>query len=278
MSSFLVYTDIDHTMLGRGGNARGISKTVRTYESLGVPVIPVTAKSITEIVAVREMLGLGSSGRLIAIAESGAAVYATEAILPYADGVKKVGDLLLEYVKLYPEEITLEEIDRAAQRAFNEAGCNPKPRDVSEMDPQELSAITGLPLNLARLIPVRDHMKIYFSRDRACKERVKEILESRGLYVGLGRNFIHVGAHRGKLYAANWLKTSTPYLSHRGVIAFGDSEPDRGLLEEADIPVVVPPEEGSPLRLARGDYMIAPGPPPEGWVSASEIIILNYII
>ena len=273
-----MYTDIDHTMLGKGGNARGIPKTVYEFESLGVPVIPVTAKSITEIVAVREILGLGSSGKLIAIAESGAAVYATEGVLPYADGIKKVGDLLLEYVKLYPEGITLEEIDRAAQKAFKEAGCNPRPRDVLTMHPQELSTITGLPLYLARLIPVRDHMKIYFSRDRICKERVKEILESRGFYVGLGRNFIHIGAHRGKLYAAKWLKASTPHLSYRKVIAFGDSEPDRGLLEEADIPVVVPPEEGAPLRLARGDYMIAPGPPPDGWIAASETIILNYIL
>ena len=278
MGGFLVYTDIDHTMLGRGGNAKGISRIVAAYESLDVPVIPVTAKSITEIIAIRDLLGLGSTGRLIAIAESGAAVYATEGILPHVDGVKTVGGVRLEYVVLYPEEITLDVIDRAARRAFEEAGCDPKPRDVSTMDPMELSTVTGLPINLARLIPVRDHMKIYFSRDKVCKEKVKDILESRGLYVGLGRNFIHVGGHRGKLYAARWLRIQSPHLSGRKIIAFGDSEPDKGLLEDADIPVVIPPEEGAPLRLARSNYFIAPEPPPEGWVITSKFLIMNYIV
>jgi predicted mannosyl-3-phosphoglycerate phosphatase (HAD superfamily) len=277
LAGYVVFTDIDHTMLGSNADATGISFAVERFEVNNIPVIPVTAKSIYEILAVRDLLGLWRHERIIAIAESGAAVYAHRDVLPYADGEVSVNGERLEYVKLYPDNIDLSTISSAAMKAFSLAKCREPPIDVSRMDGRKLSEITGLPVHLASLIPLHDHMKIYFSRDSECKLRVKEILESMGFYVGLGRNFIHVGAHRGKGYAVRWALENIPELFYRSSIAFGDSLPDRDMLELADIPIVIPPEEGAPLRLRRCDYLIAPCPPPCGWVTASTILVLNIL-
>ncbi len=272
---YLVLTDLDHTMLGKGGSLNGVPETVQLYEAIGIPVIPVTAKSIYEIIAIKDLIGIGKLLPLIIVAESGAAVYASPGVLSYADGSRNYAGVTLEYVKLYDDNDPLKRIEEAAEKAFNMAGCRSRPVDVSLVDPEILAEVTTLPIHLARLIPMREHMKIYFSRDLECKKRVKSILEEWGFYVGLGRNFIHIGVHRGKEFAARWITINVPILLQRRIIAFGDSEPDRGMLEMADIPVVIPPEEGMPLRLMRSDYLVAEQPPPEGWVYTSRRIILN---
>jgi predicted mannosyl-3-phosphoglycerate phosphatase (HAD superfamily) len=273
----VVLSDIDHTMLGRGGDATGVPETVETLETLGVPIVPVTAKSITEVVATAPLLGLWRAQPPLAIVESGAAVYAVPGILPYIDGERIVKGLRLEYKLLYDPSITLELLDREARKTFREVGCNPFPRDVETMSPEELSLISGLPVELAGLIPTRDHMKVYFSRDMTCKVRAKKLLESRGFYAGLGRNFIHVGAHRGKAHATTWLLNNIPRLLHKLSIAFGDSQPDKEMLEKADIPVVIPPEEGPPLRLSRDDYQIADQPAPRGWARKARELLLRLL-
>ena len=264
-------------MLGPGANVNDVPIAVEVFERMNVPVVPVTAKSIFEIVATSRILGLWRILPILAIAESGAAVYAEPGLLPYADGRILVHGKRLEYVDL-SEGLPLDEIDRAARAAFRSAGCNPPPKDASEMSADELSRITGLPLDLAGLIGNRVFMKIYYHPDSECKRRAAEILRSQGFHVGVGRNFIHIGKHKGKGAAIDWARMHIPRIQGARSVGFGDSEHDAPMLELVDLPVVVPPPTGKALRLSRADYIVAPYPAPHGWALVSRFIQLNVHI
>ncbi|MCE4628303.1 MAG: hypothetical protein F7C34_04045 [Desulfurococcales archaeon] len=275
--NLVVFTDIDHTMLGPGASVDDVPLAVETFERTGTPVVPVTAKSIFEIVATARILGLWRILPILAIAESGAAVYAEPGLLPYADGQVLVDSKSLEYVDL-SEGLPLNVIDRTARAAFRSAGCNPPPRDASEMSAEELSRITGLPLELAGLIGNRVFMKIYYHPDSECKRRAAEILRSLGFHVGVGRNFIHVGKHRGKGAAVDWARHHIPRIRGARSVGFGDSGHDVPMLELVDLPVVIPPPSGEAIRLSRADYIVAPYPAPHGWALVSRFIQLNLHI
>jgi len=269
-----VFTDLDHTMIGKNASVNGVPEAVERLEAMGIPVIPVTAKSIYEIVETARILGLFRRMPIIAVAESGGGVYAERGILPWSHGEIRVNGVRLEYVDLALGR-ELDEFAEATLLAFREAGCAEPPVDVADLGAEKLSEITGLPPSLARLIPLRRHIKVFYHPSVECKRRAAAILESWGYYTSVGRNFIHIGAQRGKAWAVSWILRNVPRLRGLGYVAMGDSDHDKEMLERACLAFVIPPESGNPLRLDRADYVVAPYPAPEGWVYASESVLLR---
>ncbi|MEB3759680.1 MAG: HAD-IIB family hydrolase [Desulfurococcales archaeon] len=269
----VVFSDIDHTMMSNKGDLGEVPGIIDLLESAGIPVVLVTAKTISEVISLRRSLGIKKW--FIAVIESGAAIFADPGILPYVSGRTRLVGEELEYVEL-TAKIDLEKIDDKVKSILKERNieCDPPLVNVWDLSGEELSRITGLPVEQAKLIPTRDYMLVYYTPDMKCKEKIKNILESRGFYVGLGRNFIHIGLHRGKGWAVRWIMERVPGIMNKTSIGLGDSAPDVDFLEVVDVPIIIPHPTGPRIRLARPDYSIAPYPAPSGWVSSLQ----DYIV
>ncbi len=270
---YVVFTDIDHTMMSNRGELGEVPSIVNRLEAAGIPVVLVTAKTIRELLNIREQLGI--SKWFISIVESGAAIYADPGILPFPEGVKYVGGEKLEYIIL-GKRINLSVLASRVENIIEELGivCNPPLRNVWNISGEELSRITGLPVDQASLIPSREFMLVYYTSDISCKRKIRDSLLSMGYYVGLGRNFVHIGLHRGKGWAVSWLVSNL--FSSKITVGLGDSEPDIDFLNLVDVAFVIPHKDGVKIRLHRGDYRIAPYPAPYGWVySVKELLILS---
>jgi predicted mannosyl-3-phosphoglycerate phosphatase (HAD superfamily) len=130
-----------------------------------------------------------------------------------------------------------------------------------------------LPIEYAGLVGERMFVEVYYHPDVSCREAIAVELRKLGYYSGVGRNFLHVGFHKGKAFGVRAVKELVPWITHRNSIALGDSSPDVEMLEESDIPVVIP-RSGVRLRLRRGDYLVAPYPAPKGWEYVIRKIVL----
>ncbi len=275
----MVFTDIDHTLIS-GREHGGVPNLISKLELFGINIIFVTAKSIYEIIhLINKRIPLRRDA-LIAIAESGAAVYASPGILPWSDDKITFEDTTLEYVKLYngtPLPQRREEIDELVKELSHIAGCAEELVNIAELAPEFLASITDLPLDEARLIPMRDHMVIYYGGSRECRAKLASMLARMGFYAGIGRNFLHVGLHKGKGFAVSWASNNIPLLQGRPRIGLGDTEPDRDFLEEVEYPVVIPNPTTGALKLGRADYIVSVYPAPRGWVWVFERIFLYKI-
>ncbi len=267
MTRVVVATDIDHTMLPRGLDPDGVPGVVEALLSMGIPVVPVTAKTIEETLLVMEAVGLDP--RLApAAAENGAVIFAAPGLLPEPHATEEVNGYELELYYPRPTQPgELESLLEAARRA-----C-PGIVSISEMSPTQLAGLTGLPPRHAEAARKRRATLALYHPDRACLERAQEALERAGASTALGATFLHAYTHRGKAEAIRFLRRH-PHYYDALIVALGDSPVDKGMLEEADLAIVVP-RNGAPRVKPARDYIVAPYPAPEGWVHAVRGLLLT---
>ena len=267
MRRLVIATDIDHTMLPRGLDPDGVPGAVEALKSLGIPVVPVTAKTIEETLLVMEAVGLDP--RLApAAAENGAVVFAAPGLLPEPHERERINGYELELY--YPQPTTpgrLEDLLETARRA-----C-PGIVSISEMSPEQIAGLTGLPPRHAEAARKRRATLALYHPNHACLEKAQEALEKAGASTALGATFLHAYTHRGKAEAIRFLRRH-PHYYDALIVALGDSPVDKGMLEEADIAIVVPRNGAPRVRPAR-DYTVAPYPAPEGWVHAVRALLLS---
>jgi mannosyl-3-phosphoglycerate phosphatase family protein len=255
--SALLALDLDGTVLGPGEAfsveaRRGLAELT----ALGALIVPVTAKSVWEVSWVWDRL-LGSPGPLVAVAESGGALYAERGLLSAPDGY--LGELGLEYVELG------ERIEGLERELRSLASTCPGFKRLSRASPEEASLITGLPPARARLAARRLYLEVLWHPDPVCMDRAELEALSMGLYVHRSRRLLHVGGHRGKGAALRRLLRE-PVAGHcRLVVAMGDSDADEDMLLESHAPIVVPSQ--SPRRPSRAVNAVPlpePAPQPRG--------------
>ncbi|MEB3861355.1 MAG: HAD-IIB family hydrolase [Desulfurococcales archaeon] len=265
----VIFTDIDWTMMGPGEDLSGVCSVMEKARSLGVPVVPVTAKSIYEIVALAPKACIPMES-LVAISESGGAVYASPGILSRPSGSKKVLGYTLEYIELgRPIPLFRGTIAREASRL----GC--EIHLLSQAGESMAAAMTGLSPGSARLASMREYLEVIWSPSQECLDALASVLGSMGFYVHRSARLLHVGVHGGKLAAVARLEEE-PLFRGLYTIGLGDSDADRDYLERVDTAVLVPgPSMRARTRLMRSDYMVAPYPAPMGWCYMVDQLLLG---
>ncbi len=212
----------------------------------GIPLVLATSKTLDEARIYARKLRLPEScpGHAI-IAEEGAVVEAS------SPGLLPEERLVLAQAPPEPEELL-------------PPGCSGSVKNITEMSPEEVSRLTGLPPAEA-VAATRRLYTLALHGPRRCLEEARVRAAEMGLYARLGRVFLMVGRIRGKAAALRELLRRSPRLRHSRLIALGDNEMDLEMLETADIAIVVPPRDGKWPRPRRCDYLVAPAPAPEGW-------------
>ena len=265
----LVFTDLDGSMMSYDGRIGDNAYYARLLRMLGFLVVPVTAKTIEEVLALRGSLGLDQDP-FIAVVEAGGAVYATPGVLTRATGFDE--ELGLDYIEVGEP---LEKLEPLLEEVAS-TPCSEKLYRLTRAPPEIAKAMTGLEGFQAGLAQRRRYIEVYWSPSRECMERAARRAEELGLTVRTGR-LLHVGRGYGKARAARKLMEE-PLFSSAETVGIGDTRLDEDLLEAADTAVVVPQPGGRLLaRPRRADYHVAPEPAPEGWAHVARLLALGVL-
>jgi len=264
-----IYSDIDWTMMGPGEDLDGVCDMVRRLLYTDYKLILVTAKSIYEILPLLDRICLPLQD-LIAIVESGGAIYTYPNKLTLIDGSRRIMGRRLEYIELGKP---INEFKEIIEEAVDELDCSV--RYLSGADEDTAVLITRLSRKSAVYSTRREYLEVIWSPRQSCLDELSHILASKGLYVFRSSRLLHVGMHGGKLAGIRIIHGDPVMGGGNAItIGLGDSEADKEYLEYVDYPIVIPvPGYGVRVRLMRSDYMIARNPAPYGWVEALESLL-----
>lgn len=153
----------------------------------------------------------------------------------------------------------------------------------TEMDVEELSALTGLSPHVARLAGRRHYdLPFALSPDRSEKllPPLSRELNRMGLALQQGGKYLHITGAFSKADPVRELLEGDRHrsISSPSVIGLGDSPNDLEMLKLVDIPILIPRKDGSPCReITRQirDLVISRYPAPRGWADTLEQVLMS---
>lgn len=258
----LVFTDLDGSLLDHDDYSFAAAQpALARLRALRVPLIPVTSKTLAEM----QLLGPELGTRHPLIVENGCVICLPAGYFPpLANSVPADGYQLL---RLAPDYATLL---ADLQRLRLDHGF--RFRGFHDMDAGELARGTGLGRAAAELARRRLCSEPLLWEDTAAAlEDFRQALAERQLRLVAGGRFWHVLslADKGsalKRLAALYRRHGLPDFTS---LALGDSPNDCGMLQAADIAVLIRRKDGSVMDCATGGRSIRTSRAgPAGWNAA----------
>jgi mannosyl-3-phosphoglycerate phosphatase family protein len=244
-----VVSDVDHTLLESASEAARAGQALRRLHSRGIPTLLASSKTFAEMVALQTQAELPPQPFLF---ENGCGIGWPIATWPAAAGApqQRLGAYGASVQGHDPERLRsllLQQRDTAGLRFSL----------LEELDFGAIERLLGLEESLARLALQRlASLPLVWQDDAVALERLRRELAAAGLRAVSGGRLLHVAAPCDKA------ESLARVLSWQGLdprasrlLACGDSDNDRTLLESADVALVFHPTDRPPLALAP--------PPPE---------------
>ncbi|MBI4912983.1 MAG: HAD-IIB family hydrolase [Acidobacteria bacterium] len=261
----LLFTDLDGTLLEeRTYSFEAARPALRHLQTLRIPIIFCTSKTISETVAIQERLGLEDPF----IVENGGAVYfrpgqLTEAPLPIQrSGAWHRLSLGYSYSRLVSNLLKIQA----------QLGC--RLLGFSDMNATEISQACGLSVEEALRAKDRQYDEPFIVENETPElmDALERVASDHGLRVTRGGRFHHLTGPNDKGQAVGLVLGAYARSLHgTRCVALGDSPNDLSMLLAADLPVVVQRPDGSwdPRLLDRLPEAIkAEGIGPVGWNQA----------
>lgn len=258
--ALLIFSDLDGTLLDAEDYSFAAASTaLQLIRERAIPLILTSSKTLAELQVVQRSMGV--SGPMIF--ENGAGIAIPEGYFDPAARNTNSAALRVQhsgpgYPVLRKMLITLRQDHGFGFRGFGDMGV------------AEVVAATGLDDIAAQRARQRQATEpIQWQDSEIALRRFKELLAQRGLRLLAGGRFLHVMPAVDKAQAMrrliSWFRTLHPDVTFR-VIAAGDSDNDRDMLEAADTAIVVRKTDGSWLQLKRDTHLIHTRQPgPAGW-------------
>ena len=256
MKGWLVFTDLDGTLLDHHSYDHSPAQpALERLRQAGVPVIPVSSKTLAELKEIRKRLHLKGP----AVAENGAVIaYPGEEPQVAPPGYHLLRDFL---------------IDRRSNPRFDTLG-------FGDMELEEVMEHTGLPREDAKRAMKRLASEPFLWRGDS-ESLAAFRLEAREKQLRLlrGGRFMHLLGDTDKGQAVRLvvkhLRSRSKVITR--TIALGDSDNDRDMLLAVDNPVIIRKPDGSHISLAeRPDAIITDQPGPAGWNQAIQQLIAQW--
>lgn len=262
MTPYLIFTDLDGTLLHHDDysftDSERALKAIKTHQ---IPLIINSSKTKAEISNIRTALNNNDPF----IVENGAALYIPKGLFERFEQTLTP----VSFSPAYPQIIRCLHALRQ-QRKFSFTGFH-------DLSISEVQRITGLSTAETRLAKQRIGTEPLLWQDTEVRLiAFQQALEQQGLKLVKGGRFYHVmGQQADKANAMNWL--AQEYRKQYGIafkiIALGDSENDRTMLEQSDIAAVIRQHQGTSLKLERNDQVIyTTHQAPRGWQEAIDEI------
>lgn len=226
--TLVVFTDLDGTLLDHETYSWAPAHSaLQALKDLDIPLVLASSKTAAEIEPLQRELGLGQTP---AIVENGAGL-----LLPGKARDEKADD----YSRLLQRLSTISPDLRRNYRGFG------------EMTDQEVSEMTGLPLEQARLARKRRFTEPGIWHGSAADlAAFIEILEAEGIAARQGGRFLTLSFGRTKAQAMAEVSQS---LNATIMIALGDAPNDKEMLETATYGVIVRNDMAKPLPELSGE-------------------------
>ncbi len=230
MTKVIVVTDLDGTLLDHETYSfAGAAPALDLIRELQFPLVIVTSKTRAEVSRLRERLNV-----------------------PGPDVVEN-GAWSRDYGWLCSV------LDETAR----ETGVGV--RGFHDMTPEEIGAVSGLPLEVASLAARREGSEPFSVLDEARAPELLAALEKKGLQWTRGGRFYHVFERGGKAEALGELLGKYPGSTSIGL---GDAPNDIGFLQLVDYPVIVNSPRAGELIAVVPKAAVTRQPAPEGWSEA----------
>ena len=251
MKPAAVLTDLDGTLLEHGGGlgADARAAIVRLRE-LGVPVVPLTSKTETELRALLAELDSGGIGSF----ENGAGI------------VTPAGAVVSQ--KAVPADRLCDRLDELARSA----GVPLTP--AAALPVAEIRRITGLPEEKVPAMLARGYGLPFLAPGGAGPALERAARGLPGVRLTRGGQFWHLSGEHGKEDALDLLVATGS--AARPFAGFGDAPNDAGFLARCDVAVLLPRAAGGvdpALAAAVPGARVAPFPAGRGWAAALDRLL-----
>jgi D-glycerate 3-kinase len=228
-----------------------------------------TSKTFCEVVEIKNELNIQQPF----IVENGAAVFIPQNYFELKPiGCKEVGGYWC-YALASPLSSLLSDLDSL------DAQYKEHYKLFSELSSEQISELTGLNNAQARRAQTRDYSDplYWYGSDELLDTFVNDVT-ALGYEIKIGGRFIHIAKNTDKSAAQQWLvkQFTQHFRKPLTVIALGDSDNDKQMLEHADIAIIINnPSSKKPVKLSHNKARYSQSPAPQGWVE--EITTLPSI-
>ena len=260
---WIVLTDLDGTLLDHHSYSASAAQEALSCLALhNIPCLFNTSKTFAEVVQLRRAL----NNQAPFICENGSALFVPRQGQQYSPLSTDPCDYNTEILGA-PYQDLIKVLHQARQQGFHF-------RSFNDMPDAEVSAVTGLDQSAARLAKQRHASEplLWLGQPSELTD-FRHWINQQGLHLVKGGRFYHLMGTTDKASAIGFFRD---FYSHQyqlptsaiRVIALGDGENDRCMLEQSDQPVVIPAADGSTLKLTHEQLISAHAPGPVGWNKA----------
>jgi mannosyl-3-phosphoglycerate phosphatase len=253
----LIFTDLDGTLLDHNSySAKPADRLIQHISDRSIgSIIPVTSKTCAELRSLQQTIPIRET---ISVTENGSVIH-----MPHGYPFERASDpqtilLGIGYSEILDRIAALPRILRHHIRGF------------ADMSAEEVSKATGLAMDEALLAKERQASEpfLWSGSDKALKE-LDLIMADADIRIQRGGRFYHFTGHATKQQAMAQIKAAfVERMTESAIIsiALGDGPSDLGMIEAADIGVILPNPDGVTIKTNRSDVRTAPSPGPQGWV------------
>jgi len=265
----LVVTDLDQTLIETPSQIPEAGEVLRRLGQRGLATVLASSKTFAEMEDLQRQAGLPPQPFIF---ENGGGIGWPLGQGPLALGAAEGSAVPLQVQGAYGATAAhgdLSKLDGILTELRNSGGF--RFRRFDELSLDFIRTLTGLDPRLASLAMRRlTSLPLLWDDGNENLAGLRQALEPHGLRAVSGGRFVHVGPPCDKAMALaevrRWLAGPA---ADGGMLACGDSDNDRGLLEAADIALVFCSGQRPPLPLTRPCTVVqAGGPGP--WLAAVE--------
>ena len=257
----IIFTDLDGTLLDHTDyNTSNVSELLQQLQSAHIPVVFNTSKTFCEVVEIKNELNIQQPF----IVENGAAVFIPQSYFELKPiGCKEVGGYWC-YALASPLSSLLSDLDTL------DAQYKAHYKLFSELSSEQISELTGLNNAQAKRAQTRDYSDplYWYGSDELLNTFVSDVT-TLGYDIKIGGRFIHIAKNTDKSAAQQWLvkQFTQHFRKPLTVIALGDSDNDKQMLEHADIAIIINnPSSKKPVKLSHNKARYSQSPAPLGWI------------
>jgi mannosyl-3-phosphoglycerate phosphatase len=267
-SYLMVLTDLDGTLLD--SNTYGWEEAQPALDqcrTLGIPIILVSSKTRAEMEQLHSRLSLSAPF----ISENGGGIF-----FP-SENIKERPPQAFFDKGLWKWSlgVSYESLIQGFREVRDELGWDL--RGFSDMSIEEISYLTGLNQDTARLAAMREYDEPFIASEVQAfdKTALLEAAAKRGLSVTMGGRFFHLQGKNDKGQAMDrvisWYKQNHQRVS---TVALGDSPNDFPMLERADFPVLIRSQKEFPeIKKKIPRLRVSHEMGPKGW----NTVVLDFL-